>query len=302
MRAVFEGGEAEGRKETVGGLKQFAAMEAYAMRQSTRVRRTAMVAAVGAAAALAPIWSMRADERAPDQGALPDVVGRMQSFPMEEGGVPPRAMRLRVVVARAWDDSVATWKRLMGKDAAEIDQVRLRYVSQLKPDNCYGLYAGEGPAYCSGNNTVFVGTGAAHRLMARFGAQGEAGITFLIGHEMGHHIQNIQGRFLLLNHVLAHEPARRLDLLRRFELEADCYAGVWIHSSEAWASSDRFRAQLYEVLLSIGDENMREDEPDSRTVRMGGVHGTSQQRIAWFTRGVESGDWHVCKSFSAARP
>ena len=115
---------------------------------------------------------------------------------------------------------------------------------------------------------MFVGTGAANRLMARFGPQGEAGITFLIGHEMGHHIQNINGRFLLLNHLLAHAPAQPPRLVRRFELEADCYAGVWIHSSEAWASSDRFRAQLYEVLRSIGDENMREDEPDSRTVRM----------------------------------
>lgn len=271
------------------------------MRQSTRVRRTAMATVVGAAAVLAPIWSMRADERAPDEGVHPDVVGRMQSFPLEEGGVPPRALRLRVVVARAWEDSVSTWKRLMDDYSAEIDQVQLRYVSRLKPNNCYGLYAGQGPAYCSGNNTVFVGTDAAHRLMARFGPQGEAGITFLIGHEMGHHIQNIHGRFLLLSHVLRRSPESRLDLMRLFELEADCYAGVWMSASEAW-TNQRFRAQLYEVLQRIGDEDLLEDDPDGRIVRTGGVHGTSQERIEWFTRGVKSGDWRVCKAFSAARP
>jgi uncharacterized protein len=271
------------------------------MRRSTRVRRTAMATVVGAATALAPIWSMHAAERAPEDATAPDVVGRMQSFPLEEGGVPPRALRLRVIIARAWDDSVATWKRLMGDYAAEIDQVQLRYVSRLKPNNCYGLYAGEGPAYCSGNNTVFVGTNAAHRLMARFGADAGAGITFLIGHEMGHHIQNIHGRFLLLSHVIRRTPESRLELMRRFELEADCYAGVWMSSSDAW-TKPRFRVQLYDVLHRIGDEDILEDKPNDRTARMGGVHGTSQERIAWFTRGVESRDWRACKAFSAARP
>jgi uncharacterized protein len=271
------------------------------MRQSTRVRKTAMVSLIGAAAVLLPGGSLQADDAAPDGEAVFEAQGRMQSFTMEERGVPPRALRLRVVVSRALEDSIETWKRLMGSYSVEIDQVRLRYVDRLEPNNCYGLYAGQGPAYCSGNNTVFVGTDAAHRLMSRFGMHGAAGITFLIGHEMGHHIQNIQGRFLLLSHVMRSLPERRFDLMRRFELEADCYAGVWIHSSEAWARSQRFRFEIYEVLRSIGDETVSDEAPDPRAVRMGGVHGTSQERINWFTRGVKSGDWRACRTFSAAR-
>jgi hypothetical protein len=89
--------------------------------------------------------------------------------------------------------------------------------------------------------------------------------------------------------------------MRRFELEADCYAGVWIHSSDAWANSSRFRAALVEVLDSIGDEAMLRAAPNSPT-SFAGVHGTSAQRRHWFTRGVESGDWRVCNAFSAARP
>lgn len=270
------------------------------MRQSTHMRETAfaMVMAMTVVVLAGPLW---ADQPKPDDAARTDH-GRMMSFAMEHGGVPPRALRLRAIVARAWEDSIATWKRLMSSYADEIDQVRLQFVSRLQPNNCYGLYAGEGPAYCSGNNTVFVGTNAAHRLMARFGPKGEAGITFLIGHEMGHHIQNIQGRFQLLNHVLRHTRAGRADLMRRFELEADCYAGVWISASDAWANSTHFRADLYEVLERIGDDKLLKQEPDSSSVRMGDVHGTSEQRITWFRRGVESGDWRVCEAFSAARP
>lgn len=272
------------------------------MRQSTRVRKTAMASLIGAAAVSAHAGPVRAEDAGPERRVVVEPHGHMQSFTLEERGVPPRAMRLRVVVSRALEDSIETWKRLMGSYSAEIDQVRLRYVDRLEPNNCYGLYAGQGPAYCSGNNTVFVGTDAAHRLMARFGMHGAAGITFLIGHEMGHHIQNIHGRFLLLSHVIRRSPDDRFDLMRRFELEADCYAGVWIHSSEAWAKSQRFRFEIYEVLRRIGDDTIGGGEPDPEKVRMGGVHGTSHERISWFTRGVKSGDWRECQAFGAARP
>jgi uncharacterized protein len=161
-----------------------------------------------------------------------------------ESGVPPPEMRLRAIVARALDDSIATWKRLVAGKALEVGNVNVRFVAHLSPANCFGLYTGDGPAYCSGNATVFVGVDTANRLMSRFGAEDEAGITFLIGHEIGHHIQNIFGRFQLLHMVARSQPWGRAEFQRRFELEADCFAGVWIKASDAWAKSDRFRANM----------------------------------------------------------
>jgi hypothetical protein len=266
------------------------------------MRWTRVVTVVAATAAVAAGWATWADDM-PHAGAPSGKVGRTsgQGSLTDESGVPPPVFRLQAIVARAWDDSLTTWKRLMGWRAAEISMVNLRFVARLGPANCYGLYAGEGPAYCSGNQTVFVGTTAANRLVQKLGPHGDAGIAFLIGHEMGHHIQNIYGRFHLLNHVLARAPANRVDLMRRFELEADCYAGVWIHSSSAWANSRRFRAELFEVLNSIGDEAVLGRAPDASTP-FAGVHGTSAQRRHWFTRGAESGDWRACDTFAAARP
>ena len=121
-------------------------------------------------------------------------------------------------------------------------------------------------------------------------AAGEAGITFLIGHEIGHHIQNINGRF----HAL--EPRDLLvarqsgpEYVRRFELQADCLAGVWIHDSPAWATSDQFRADLLAVLADIGDDKLLAGQPEAK-VRRVGLHGTTEQRTRWFLRGAQSGD------------
>ena len=218
----------------------------------------------------------------------------------EEGGVPPPVFRLQAIVARAWDDSIATWSRLMQSRAEEIAAVNLRFVSRLGPTNCYGLYTGDGPAYCSGNQTVFVGTDAANRLMARFGPQAEAGMTFLIGHEFGHHIQNLYGRFQLLSHAIYATPADGPQFVRRFELEADCYAGVWMHDSAGWAQSAQLRSDMLTVLASIGDEKILADQPPSELPRLG-LHGTSQQRTRWFLRGANSGDPQACDTFSAPR-
>jgi predicted metalloprotease len=224
-----------------------------------------------------------------------------QSLSADESGTPPPALRLRAIVARAWDDSIAPWRRLIGARADDIAAVNLRFVPRMSPMNCYGLYAGEGPTYCSGNQTIFVGTDEAYRLMAKLGPQGEAGITFLIGHEMGHHIQNIHGRFHYLAQMLTADPSRRVELVRRFELEADCYAGVWIRSSTAWSASGAFRSDLMSVLASIGDDTLVGRAPDANAIAVG-VHGTSAERTRWFTRGTQSGNLSACDTFAAAQP
>jgi predicted metalloprotease len=218
-----------------------------------------------------------------------------------DSGSPPPELRLRAIVARAVEDSVATWSRLMAPRAIEVEAVSVRFVSRLAPGDCYGLYAGDGPVYCSGNRTVFVGTAAADRLMSKFGSQAEAGITFLIGHEIGHHIQNLNGRFHMLSQAIYTEPAQGPQYVRRFELQADCLAGVWIHDSPAWATSDSFRADLLAILTDIGDDTLLAGEPEAK-VRRVGLHGTGKQRTRWFLRGAQTGDPEACDTFGVPEP
>ncbi|WP_072377927.1 neutral zinc metallopeptidase [Hyphomicrobium sp. NDB2Meth4] len=216
-------------------------------------------------------------------------------------GAPLPELKLRAVVTRALVDSVATWSRLLEGRGPEVASVNVRFVSRLAPNNCYGLYTGDGPAYCSGNHTIFVGTAAAQGLMSKFGKQGEAGITFLIGHEIGHHIQNLDGRFFALSRAIRADPEQATEYVRRFELQADCYAGVWVHDSPAWAGSDQFRADLLAVLFDIGDDQLLAGRP-ADAIREVGLHGTTEQRTRWFLRGAQTGDIAACDTFAIAQP
>ena len=144
------------------------------------------------------------------QGADADV-GRIEVPAVaSESGLPPREMRLRAIVARALDDVIATWKRLVATDALEVGNANVRFVDHLAPSNCFGLYTGDGPAYCGGNATVFVGVDAANTLMAKFGPERRPA-SRSIGHEISHHIQNIFSRFQATangSQVPALEPGR----------------------------------------------------------------------------------------------
>jgi len=254
--------------------------------------RSARIAMKGlAVAALAAVTMAQAAEPYPDPGHIGVPAGASES------GVPPPEMRLRAIVARALDDSISTWKRLVATNALEVGNVTVRFVAHLSPGNCFGLYTGDGPAYCSGNATVFVGVDAANRLMSRFGAEDEAGITFLIGHEIGHHIQNIFGRFQLLQMVARSQPWSRAEFQRRFELEADCYAGVWIQASDAWAKSETFRSEMRAVVGSIGDDRLQEGGEGPKRP---GAHGSSEQRVRWFERGIRTGNLRACDTFAVA--
>jgi predicted metalloprotease len=241
---------------------------------------------------------------ASSQPAAANPIGLMQvpsGRHLPEAGVPPREMHLRAIVTRALDDAIETWSRLMQPRAVEVASVTVRFVSRLAPDNCYGLYAGDGPAYCSGNRTVLVGTTAAKHLMAKFGNRAEAGITFLIGHEIGHHIQNLDGRFHALSQAIYSSPDDAPDYVRRFELQADCLAGVWVHDSPAWATSAQFRADLLTVLSDIGDDKLLAGQPEAKLRRVG-LHGTTEQRTRWFLRGAEAGDRDACDTFDVDEP
>lgn len=268
------------------------------MRQSTSVGSIFFATIVGVAAAGAVV---RADDRSlqsnPDVHSPAPIIA--PSGIAAESNKPPQDLRLRLVVSRAWDDAISTWKGLISSRAMEISEVNLQFVERVSPMNCYGLFAGEGPVYCSGNLTVFIGTEATDRLLVKLGPHGGAGITFLVGHEIGHHIQNLYGRFRFLKSVIRSDPDNTFDAIRHFELEADCLAGVWIRASNSWSKSRRFKLDLMAALKTIGDESLGRRSSDDRTSRVS-IHGSSEQRTRWFMRGLKRGDMRACNTFNTS--
>nr|WP_295111691.1 neutral zinc metallopeptidase [uncultured Caulobacter sp.] len=159
-----------------------------------------------------------------------------------------------------------------------------------------------GPFYCPADQKVYLDLSFWSELETRFGAQGEFARAYVISHEIGHHVQHLLG---------ADQQARRLGARGeesgsvRLELQADCYAGVWAaHAGKASGGQIVInRSDIQDGLgaaAAVGDDTIQkrsqgEVVPDSFT------HGTSAQRMRWFTRGYDQGDPAACDTFSAGR-
>jgi predicted metalloprotease len=204
--------------------------------------------------------------------------------------------QLESVANLAWKDAISTWKRLMPDEEGAIGDAHLNFVDKVTPRHCYGLYAGAGPVYCSGNNTVFVGITEMERLTGKFQPLGDVGLSVLIGHEIGHHIQRIHGRFRILSALVRTQPERQQEWIRRFELEADCLAGIWIRNSDTFGVMQQRRIEVVAALRLIGDDTLQQSGVISTSPPMR-LHGTADERVAAFTRGLEKGQLEACDGF-----
>lgn len=236
----------------------------------------AATVSVAAFAALAPTNSVRAETSTPASTEF--------------------AMRTKI--AAAWSDATAVWNQLLGERTYDSDIPQINFVKAIRPSHCYGLYVGTGPVYCSGNNTVFVSTEEMNRLSQRLGSSADAGMAFLVAHELGHHVQKITGRFRTLQAMARANPEHVRQLSMRFELEADCLAGVWAGNSPAFAKVETIRAGIFGTLDAIGDDKVRASEgkvadPDTFT------HGSSEQRRKWYNVGLEQRTMAACSVLEA---
>jgi predicted metalloprotease len=159
-----------------------------------------------------------------------------------------------------------------------------------------------GPFYCPQDQKVYLDLAFWQELETKFGAQGEAARAYVIAHEIGHHVQNLLG---------ASDQARRMGARGaesgsvRLELQADCYAGVWVaHAPEVSGGQVQLDPKDVEdglrAAAAVGDDTLQRQStghvaPDSFT------HGSSEQRMRWFRTGVSTGNPAACDTFRAAR-
>ena len=159
-----------------------------------------------------------------------------------------------------------------------------------------------GPFYCPQDQRVYLDLDFWKELEGRFGAKGDAAKAYVIAHEMGHHVQHLQG----LDRQAQAMGARGADSGSvRLELQADCYAGVWAaHASEVSGGQVALDPKDVEdglrAAAAVGDDTLQREAtgrvaPDSFT------HGSSAQRMRWFRAGVQSGDPAACDTFNATR-
>jgi predicted metalloprotease len=160
-----------------------------------------------------------------------------------------------------------------------------------------------GPFYCPGDRKVYLDLSFFNALHQKLGAPGDFAQAYVLAHEVGHHVQNLTG-------TLDSQPfsGNANERSVRVELQADCYAGVWGHEAAKPGRADAGKVELepgdveegLNAASAIGDDRLQQKSqghvsPESFT------HGSSAQRVAWFKRGMETGDPRACDTFGDTR-
>ena len=214
--------------------------------------------------------------------------GPVQSSPEENRQVQ--------FVSFVLDDAQRTWAKLL---PAYRDAKLVLFRNQVD-SACGFAQSAMGPFYCPQDQKVYVDLGFYDELRDRFGATGDFAQAYVLAHEIGHHVQHLLGIDAKVRQ--AQEARRDLanELSVRLELQADCLAGVWGHSTnqrnilEQGDVDEGLRAAA-----AIGDDRIQK-QAQGYVVPESFTHGSSKQRVEWFRRGLETGDRSACDTFAKA--
>jgi len=198
------------------------------------------------------------------------------------------------------NDAQTTWdSQLAAQTGVQYQHAKLVLFRDSIDSGCGYAQAATGPFYCPEDRKVYIDLGFYDELRNRFGAPGDFAQAYVITHEIGHHVQKLLGIEEKVRQAMESDPQRKNDLSVRLELQADCFAGVWGHSTaERKILEDGDVDEGLHAAAAIGDDRLqkmsgRAVNPDSFT------HGSSQQRVEWFRRGFSSGKVADCDTFNA---
>ena len=197
-------------------------------------------------------------------------------------------------------DTETTWKQLLGP---EYEEPRLVLFTGAVRSACGTTSSAVGPFYCPGDHKVYLDLTFFNEMAQRLGAPGDFAQAYVIAHEVGHHVQNLTGvaeKITRLQRQASEKDANALSV--RMELQADCFAGVWGHHANRTRNliePGDFEEGL-KAAAAIGDDRLQKMgqgyvQPESWT------HGSSDQRMTWLRRGLESGDPNRCNTFEGPR-
>ena len=161
--------------------------------------------------------------------------------------------------------------------------------------------AAMGPFYCPGDEKLYIDLSFFRDLQTRFRAPGDFAQAYVVAHEVAHHVQRITGGFRKLEAARGRASQAEMNSLSvRLELQADCYAGVWGHHAGTMRQLEP--GDIEEALgaaTAIGDDRLQK-QTQGRVVPESFTHGTSEQRMRWFKRGLDSGNPRDCDTFAAS--
>lgn len=195
-------------------------------------------------------------------------------------------------VSGVLESTEIVWADLFARQGIAYQQPKLTLFTGRVQSACGGASAAVGPFYCPADYRIYIDLSFFEELSSRFGAQGDFAQAYVIAHEVGHHVQNLLGttdKMVQARSRLSEVEYNKLSV--KLELQADFFAGIWAHHVQKLELFKLDPGDFEEALIAanaIGDDKLqqnagREIMPDNFT------HGTSQQRMFWFKKGLETG-------------
>ena len=228
---------------------------------------------------------------------------QVQQSPQTESASPQSAANDRDLqfTRTVLRDTEMVWDKLFRDAGGNYIQPKLVLFSGYTPTACGTGQSAMGPFYCPLDQKVYLDTQFFDTLRSELGGGGDFAEAYVVAHEVGHHVQHQMGTLDKVNALRGRISQTQHNALQvRVELQADCFAGVWAHHAEnqrkILEQGDIEKAM--NTAAKIGDDALQKRSqgyvvPDSFT------HGSSAQRVRWFTTGLKTGTIQSCDTFNA---
>jgi predicted metalloprotease len=200
----------------------------------------------------------------------------------------------RELLTRVLGSTERRWEEIFRRAGAQYQPAVMVAYSNTDQSGCGVAQAAMGPFYCPSDQRIYIDPTFFNELSQRFGAPGDFAMAYVIAHEVGHHIQNLEGTLDQARRAQAGASQAEGNRMQvAIELQADCYAGVW-------AANDRNLLEPGDIeegmaaAQAIGDDTLQR-KSQGRVVPESFTHGTAAQRMAALRRGLETGDPAACR-------
>jgi len=220
----------------------------------------------------------------------------------EDVALSEKEQEMSEFVSVVLGDTEEVWGKIFQQYGSTYREPKLVLYRSAVNSACGYAQAATGPFYCPGDEKVYLDLDYLEALQRKLGATGDFAVAYIIAHEVGHHVQKLMGT---MNEVTAAQnrarsQSQRNELTVRLELQADFFAGVWIHHAQKMFNilEEGDLEEALNAASAVGDDRIQKQTqgyvvPDSFT------HGTSAQRKSWLAKGIRTGDIRQGDTFGA---